>query len=148
MPAMVPAPSTDSRTTWPREFGSPPSRGVSPSRRTKCTVSSTVPYGSLATIKRSSASPMYKPCPLPNNAKYMSFGSLAVMYPMATLPSNCVTALRNAAWVSRPEVRPRSTMAGMTFASVVIGSAKCKRCRSRSSVWLSTSPFSTATETL
>ena len=61
IPSTVPAPSTRRRTTCPRELGSPSLRGVSPSRRTKFTVSSTVPYGSLATMKRSSARPIYKP---------------------------------------------------------------------------------------
>ena len=98
-------------------------------------------------MNRSSARPTYNPWPLPFNARYISPGSSAEQYPIATLPSNCVTALRKASSEDAPPRRPRSTSAGMTLASVVMGSAKRRLWRTFRSAWLSTSPFRTATET-
>ena len=86
MPASSPA-RFASRTTI-----SPP---CSPSSRRYSVVSSTTPYGSLATMKQSSARPMYRPCPLPDSASSIVSGACELIAPIATEPSNADTVRRN-----------------------------------------------------
>ena len=136
MPARSPARFASSTTI------SPP---CSPSSRRYSVVSSTTPYGSLATMKQSSARPMYRPCPLPESASSMESGACELIAPIATEPSNADTVRRNDSTRSQPAIACRLTSAGITLASVVM----CWWMRSwwatRRSAWLSTSPLSVAT---
>ena len=68
-------------------------------------VSSTTPYGSLATIVQSSARPMNMPWPLPRRARKIVPGASALATPMATDPSNALTVRRNASTGSTPVAR-------------------------------------------
>ena len=95
-------------------------------------------------MNRSSAIPTYKPWPLPRSASIIEFGSSALATAIATLPSNSATVSLNESTNDIPAAFFRETTVGMTFASVVIGSAICKPFRTLISAWLSTSPFSAA----
>ena len=86
-----------------------------------CCVSSTRPYGSLATMKASSARPTYSAWPLPRRASSTWSGRSLDAAPMATEPSNEATVRRNASVASWPAATWRDTRAGITLASVVIG---------------------------
>ena len=59
-------------------------------------VSSTTPYGSLATMNASSARPTYSAWPLPRSARKICSGASAAAAPIATLPSKSATVRRNA----------------------------------------------------
>ena len=60
-------------------------------------------------------------------------------------PSNDCTVCRKASSSASPAPRRRLTIAGITFASVVISGSMARSCRATSSVWLSTSPLSAPT---
>ena len=93
-------------------------------------VSSTTPYGSLATMKhvvgeadvqRLAAAAQRQVAP--------GRGRRPPAAPMATLPSNSATVRRNASARSPPRAAACSAMtAGMTLASVVIGPAMRRPC--------------------
>ena len=88
---------------------------------------------------------MQRPCPLPRNASNIVDGDSALAAAIATEPSNSDTVLRNASASDSPVDRRRATTVGITFASVVIGSAIFRPLRTLMSAWLSTSPFNAAT---
>ena len=146
IPFSSPALATDNVATCPRLDGLSGSPSASPSMRTYLSVSSTTPYGSLATIKRSSARPILSPCPLPCSASKSLSGSAALATAIATDPSNFATVSRNASLNEAVVVKRRATNAGITFASVVIGPAMRRLFTARRSAWLSTSPFNAATK--
>ncbi len=108
-------------------------------------MTSTSPYGSLATMVRSSARPTYSPWPLPRSASRTSPGAAALAAPMATEPSKVLTVRRKASTRSGAVSASRDTRDGITLASVVIGVGKESSDRARRSAWLSTSPLSAAT---
>ena len=84
-------------------------------------MTSTRPYGSLATMVRSSARPTYSPWPLPRSANSTSPGGAALAAPMATDPSKVLTVRRKASTRSGAVSASRDTRDGITLASVVIG---------------------------
>ena len=90
--------------------------------------------------------PTYKPCPLPRSASNTLFGSSALAVAIATEPSNSPTVCLNALTKSAPAAFLRATTVGITFASVVIGSAILSPLRTLISAWLSTSPLSAETK--
>ena len=80
-----------SRTTICPDGASALPVAPSPSMRRYVDVSSTTPYGSLATMKLSSARPMNKPCPLPRSETRSWSGLWLDIAPIATEPSKDVT---------------------------------------------------------
>jgi len=108
-------------------------------------VSSTTPYGSLATMNMSSPSPTYSACPLPRKARNTCSGASADAAAMATLPSNSATVRRKASPRSLEVAACIAITAGITLASVVMGPARWSAWFTLMSAWLSTSPLSTAT---
>ena len=128
MPASSPAAAASSVTIWPRVAeGRCGSAGVSPSMRRYVAVSSTSPYGSLATTKVSSARPTLSACPLPRSASRTRSGRSAAAAAIATEPSSEATVARNASPVSSPAASRRETSVGMTLASVVISVGTSRR---------------------